>query len=162
MSLFFPSQLTLPAPQKPAATITLTLEKALTDGFIQALQTELGNSVTITAVENFNGISLPAVFVKATRQRESIVNSAIYQFQIDVALLVQADDATSQDLEAYWAEILCVTHNIQNLMPRLNAIRPQTFKVFGILRDGSVSMQTNERHFERSVSLTVHAASIGN
>ena len=37
MSLFFPPILSLPAPQKPPATITQTLEKALTDAFIQAL-----------------------------------------------------------------------------------------------------------------------------
>ena len=43
MSLFFPPILSLPAPQKPPATITQTLEKALTDAFIQALQHELGN-----------------------------------------------------------------------------------------------------------------------
>ena len=69
MSLFFPPILSLPAPQKPPANITQTLEKALTDAFIQALQHELGNSVSITAAENFSAMTLPAVFVKATRQR---------------------------------------------------------------------------------------------
>ena len=157
MSLFFPPTLSLPAPQKPPATTIQTLEKALTDAFIQALQHELGNSVSITAAENFSAMTLPAVFVKATRQRESIVNSAIFQFEVAVALLVQADDSTAQDLESYFAQVLCVTHNIDLLVPRLNAIRPQRCIVFGILRDGGVSQATSERHFERSVSLTVHA-----
>lgn len=157
MSLFFPPSLMPPAPQKPPANVVQTLEKALTDAFIQALQHELGNSVSITAAENFSAMTLPAVFVKATRQRESITNSAIFQFEVAVALLVQADDSTAQDLESYFAQVLCVTHNIDLLVPRLNAIRPQRCIVFGILRDGGVSQSTNERYFERSVSLTVHA-----
>jgi hypothetical protein len=161
MSLFFPPILSLPAPQKPPANITQTLEKALTDAFIQALQHELGNSVAITAAENFSAMTLPAVFVKATRQRESITNSAIFQFEVAVALLVQADDSTAQDLESYFAQVLCVTHNIETLIPRINAIRPQRCFVFGILRDGGVSQSTSERHFERSVSLTVHAGLMG-
>jgi len=157
MSLFFPPLLMPPAPQKPPATTSQTLEKALTDAFIQALQHELGNSVAITAAENFSAMKLPAVFVKATRQRESITNSAIFQFEVAVALLVQADDSTAQDLESYFAQVLCVTHNIETLVSTINAIRPQRCIVFGILRDGGVSQTTNERHFERSVSLTVHA-----
>lgn len=144
--------------KKPAATITLTLEKALTDAFIQALQAEMKTALTVTAAENFDAMTLPACFVKCTRQQESIINSAIFQFAVDLTLMVQADDANAQTLESLWAEVLCVAYDIFNLRDKLNSIRPQYCYVFGILRDGPVTLQTNERHFVRSASLKVHAA----
>jgi hypothetical protein len=49
MSLFFPAPQTPLEPRKPPATTTLTLEKALTDAFIQALQAELGTALAVTA-----------------------------------------------------------------------------------------------------------------
>jgi hypothetical protein len=155
MSLFFPTE---PEPPKPAATITLTLEKALTDAFIQALQAEMGTALTVTAAENFDKMALPACFVKATRQQESIINSAIFQFGVDIVLAVQADDASAQDLESLWAEVLCVAYDVGGIVGKLNSIRPQYCYVYGVIRDGSVSLQTTERHFLRSVTLKVHAA----
>jgi len=155
MSLFFPTQ---PEPPKPAATITLTLEKALTDAFIQALQAEMGSALTVTAAENFDKMALPACFVKATRQQESIINSAIFQFGVDIVLAVQADDANAQDLESLWAEVLCVAYDVNGIVDKLNSIRPQYCYVYGVIRDGAVSLQTTERHFLRSVTLKVHAA----
>ncbi len=147
--------------KKPAARITLTLEKALTDAVILVLQQELDSSLVVTASENFESVQLPAVFVKATRIRESIVNSAIYEFQVSITLLVQADDATPQDLESYWAQVLCVSHDVFGLRALLNGIRPQYMSVFGILRDGPVDMATNERHFSRTVTITMHAGLLG-
>jgi hypothetical protein len=145
---------------RPAATYTLTLEKALTDAFILALQQEMGNALIVTASENFNQISLPACFVKCTRNQESIVNSAIFQFSVDIILLAQADDTDAQAVDNLWANVLCISHDIFGLVNKLNAIRPQFAYVYGILRDGQVSFSTNERHFERSVTITVHAALI--
>lgn len=155
MSLFFPTE---PDPPKPAATITLTLEKALTDAFIQALQAEMGSVLTVTAAENFDKMTLPACFVKATRQQESIVNSAIFQFGVDIVLAVQADDANAQTLESLWSEVLCAAYDVTGIVGKLNSIRPQYCYVYGVLRDGAVSLQTTERHFLRSVSLRVHSA----
>jgi hypothetical protein len=155
MSLFFPTE---PEPPKPAATITLTLEKALTDAFIQALQVEMGTALTVTAAENFDKMTLPACFVKATRQQESIINSAIFQFCVDIVLAVQADDANAQDLESLWAEVLCVAYDVYGIVGKLNSIRPQFCYVYGVIRDGAVSLQSTERHFLRSVTLKVHAA----
>lgn len=143
---------------KSPATITLTLEKALTDTFILALQQELQGAVVVTAVENFNNIKLPACFVKCTRQTESIINSGIFQFNVDIALLVQSDDMDAQRIENLWSNILNVCYDIENLKNNLNSIRPQYAYVFGVLRNGSVSLSTSERHFERSVSILVHAA----
>jgi hypothetical protein len=158
MSLFFPAPQTPPEPTKPPATTTLTLEKALTDAFIQALQAELGTALTVTAAENFDAIQLPACFVKASRQQESIINSAIFQFSVDIALAVQADDSDPQTLESLWAEVLCVAYDVGNIVDKLNSIRPQFCYVYGVIRDAGVSLQTTERHFLRSVSLKVHAA----
>lgn len=155
MSMFFPTQ---PEAPKPAATITLTLEKALTDAFIQAVQAEMGSALIVTAAENFDNMTLPACFVKCTRQQESIINSAIFQFSVDIALAVQADDANAQTLESLWAEVLCVAHDVNGIVGKLNSIRPQYCYIYGILRDGPVSLQTTERHFLRSASLTVHAS----
>ena len=155
MSLFFPTE---PEAPKPSATITLTLEKALTDAFIQALQAEMGTALTVTAAENFDKMTLPACFVKATRQQESIINSAIFQFGVDIALAVQADDANAQTLESLWAEVLCVAYDVTGIVDKLNSIRPQYCYVYGVIRDGAVSLQTTERHFLRSVTLKVHAA----
>ena len=155
MSLFFPTE---PEPPKPVATITLTLEKALTDAFIQAIQAEMGSALVVTAAENFDKITLPACFVKCTRQQESIINSAIFQFGVDIVLAVQADDANAQGLESLWAEVLCVAYDVNGIVGRLNSIRPQYCYVYGLLRDRAVSLQTTERHFLRSVSLRVHAA----
>lgn len=140
------------------ATITLTLEKALTDAFIQALQAEMGSALVVTAAENFDQIALPACFVKSNRRQESIVNSAIFQFSVDIALAVQADDSNAQDLESLWAEVLCVAYDVTGIVGKLNSIRPQYCYVYGALRDGAVSLQTTDRHFVRSVTLTVHAA----
>jgi hypothetical protein len=158
MSLFFPAPQTPPEPSKPPATTTLTLEKALTDAFIQALQAELGTALTVTAAENFDAIQLPACFVKANRQQESIINSAIFQFSVDITLAVQADDSDPQALESLWAEVLCVAYDVTGIVGKLNSIRPQYCYIYGIIRDGGVSLQTTERHFLRSVSLKVHAA----
>ena len=155
MSLFFPSE---PEPLKPPATITLTLEKALTDAFIQAVQAEMGSALVVTAAENFDTMTLPACFVKCTRQQESIINSAIFQFGVDISLAVQADDANAQTLESLWAEVLCVAYDVTGIVDKLNSIRPQYCYVYGILRDGPVSLQATERHFLRSASLRVHAA----
>ena len=155
MSLFFPSE---PEPLKPPATITLTLEKALTDAFVQAVQAEMGSALTVTAAENFDNMTLPACFVKCTRQQESIINSAIFQFGVDIALAVQADDSNAQTLESLWAEVLCVAYDVTGIVDKLNSIRPQYCYVYGILRDGPVSLQATERHFLRSASLRVHAA----
>ena len=157
MSLFFPTPQQQPEPTKPPATTTLTLEKALTDAFIQALQAEFGTALIVTAAENFDAIQLPACFVKATRQQESLVNSAIFQFGVDITLAVQADDSDPQALESLWAEVLCVAYDIFNLRDNLNSIRPQYCYVYGVVRDGGVSLQTTERHFLRSVALTVHS-----
>ena len=145
---------------RSAATYTLTLEKALTDAFILALQQEMGNALIVTASENFNQISLPACFVKCTRNQESIVNSAIFQFSVDIILLAQADDTDAQAVDNLWANILCISHDIFGLKNKLNAVRPQFAFIYGILRDGPVSFATNERHFERSVRITVHSALI--
>jgi hypothetical protein len=147
---------------QPAATYTLTLEKALTDSFVLALQQEMRNALVVTASENFNQISLPACFVKCTRNQESIVNSAIFQFSVDIILLAQADDTDAQAVENLWSNILCISHDVFGLTDKLNAIRPQFAFVYGILRDGPVSFATNERHFERSVRITVHASLIAN
>lgn len=155
MSMFFPTQ---PESPKPAATISLTLEKALTDAFIQAVQAEMGSALVVTAAENFDNMTLPACFVKCARQQESIINSAIFQFSVDIALAVQADDANAQTLESLWAEVLCVAYDVNGIVGKLNSIRPQYCYIYGILRDGPVSLQTTERHFLRSASLTVHAS----
>ncbi len=155
MSLFFPTE---PEPPKPVANITLTLEKALTDAFIQAIQAEMGSALVVTAAENFDKMALPACFVKATRQQESIINSAIFQFGVDIVLAVQADDANAQDLESLWSEVLCVAYDVAGIVDKLNSIRPQYCYVYGVIRDGAVSLQTTERHFLRSVTLKVHAA----
>jgi hypothetical protein len=143
---------------KPPATITLTLEKALTDAFIQALQAEMQSALVVTAAENFEAIELPACFVKATRQQESLVNSAIFQFGVDITLAVQADDSDPQTLESLWAEVLCIAYDITGLVQNLNAIRPQYCYIYGIVRDGGVALSTTERHFLRSATLKVHAA----
>lgn len=143
---------------KPPATTTLTLEKALTDAFIQALQAEMGSALTVTAGENFNTMTLPACFVKCTREQESLINSAIFQFSVDIVLAVQADDSDPQVLESLWAELLCVSHDIFGLRDKLNSIRPQYCYIYGIVRDGPVALETTERHFVRSVSVKVHSA----
>jgi hypothetical protein len=158
MSLFFFPQLALPQPKKPVASVTLTLEKALTDTIIQALQAEMTSALVVTAAENFETMTLPACFVKATRQAESITNSAIFQFNVDVVLAVQADDSDAQTLETLWSEVLCVTHDIFGLRDKLNSIRPQYCYVYGILRNGPVALSTTDRHFLRSVSITVHTS----
>jgi hypothetical protein len=158
MSLFFPTPQQQPEPTKPPATTTLTLEKALTDAFIQALQAEFGTALTVTAAENFDAIQLPACFVRATRQQESLVNSAIFQFSVDISLVVQADESDPQALESLWAEVLCVAYDIFNLRDRLNSIRPQYCYIYGVIRDGAVDYSTTERHFERLCTLTCHAA----
>jgi len=156
MSLFFnddPEPVTAQAPN-----MTLTLERALGNAFVNALQAEMGSALVVTHAENFDKLALPACFVRVTREEESLINSAIFRCTVDVSLLVQADDATSDIQESLWSEILCVTHDIFGLRDKLNAIRPQYVYVCGILRDGAVTQATNERHFERSVSITVHAA----
>ena len=158
MSLFFPTPAEEAEPTKSPATTTLTLEKALTDAFIQALQSEMESSLVVTAAENFEKVILPACFVKATRQSESIINSGIFNFSVDISLLVQADDSDPQTHESLWAEVLCVAYDIFNLISRLNSIRPQYAYIYGIVRDGGVTMATTDRHFERSVTLTVHSA----
>lgn len=140
------------------STIILTLEKALTDAFIQAIQAEMGSALVVTAAENFDQIALPACFIKATRQQESITNSAIFRFGVDIVLAVQADDSNAQTLESLWAEMLCVAYDVTGIVGKLNSIRPQYCYVYGVLRDGAVSLQTTDRHFVRSVTLTVHAA----
>jgi hypothetical protein len=151
---------TTPQPQSAPASTTLTLEKAITDAFIRALQVEFGSNLTVTSAENFAAMTLPACFVKATRQAESIINSAIFQFNVDVVLAVQADDADAQDLEILWSEVLDVTHDVFELVAKLNSISPQNCYVYGILRDGPVAASTTDRHFLRSVSVTVHTALI--
>jgi hypothetical protein len=143
---------------KPPATTTLTLEKALTDAFIQALQAEMGSALTVTAGENFNTMTLPACFVKCTREQESLINSAIFQFNVDIVLAVQADDSDPQVLESLWSELLCVSHDIFGLRDKLNSIRPQYCYIYGIVRDGPVALETTDRHFVRSVSIKVHSA----
>jgi hypothetical protein len=161
MSLFFPPATIPTATIKPPATVTLTLEKALADAFILAIQGEMGSALTVTNAQNFDGFALPACFVKATRQTESITNSGIFQFSLDVVLAVQADDSDPQALESLWSEVLCVTHDIFGLREKLNSIRPQYCYVYGLLRNGAVAQESNDRHFLRSVSLTVHAALVG-
>jgi hypothetical protein len=152
---------TTPEPQSAPASTTLTLEKALTDAFIRALQVEFSTTLTVTAAENFAAMTLPACFVKATRQSESIIGSAIFQFTVDVVLAVQADDADAQILENRWADILDITHDVFGLVAKLNALNPRFCYVYGILRDGPVAASTTERHFLRSVSVTVHTALLG-
>jgi len=156
MSLFFNSDPEPVTAQTP--NMTLTLERALGNAFVNALQAEMGSALVVTHAENFDKINLPACFVRVTREEESIVNSAIFRCTVDVSLLVQADDANSDIQESLWSEILCVTHDIFGLRDKLNAVRPQYAYICGILRDGAVTQATNERHFERSVSITVHAA----
>ena len=158
MSLFFPTDAQVAETTKPPATTTLTLERALTNQFVSALQTELGSALTVTDAENFERMTLPACFVRCTRQRESIINSGIFEFSVDISLLVQADDSDPQAHESLWAEVLCIAYDIFGLVIKLNAIRPQYSYVYGIVRDAGVTMATTDRHFERSVSLTVHAA----
>ena len=135
----------------------MTLDKVLTDAFIQALQNELGSALQVTAAENFEDIKLPAVFVRANREQESIINSGIYQFSVAVTLLVQADDMSEDDLDALWGEVLCVTHDITGLKNKINSIPPRAVHVFGILRNGAVDNTKTERTAERSVSILVHA-----
>jgi hypothetical protein len=77
---------------------------------------------------------------------------------VDIALAVQADDSDPQTLESLWAEVLCVAYDVDNIVDKLNSIRPQFCYVYGIIRDAGVSLQTTERHFLRSVSLKVHSA----
>ena len=134
----------------------MTLDKAVTDVFTQALQAELRDALIVTSAENFDDVQLPAVFVRGTREAESIINSGIYRFRVEVTLLVQADDMGADDLDALWADVLCVTHNITGLRDSINAMEPRLIHVFGILRDGPVSNAKTERHMERSVSILVH------
>lgn len=150
-----------PEPQSTPASTTFTLEKALEDAFIRALQVEFGNSLTVTAAENFGAMTLPSCFVKAVRQEESIINSAIFRFSVEVVLAVQADDSNAQDMEILWSRVLNVTHDVFELVTKLNSISPQNCYVYGVLRDGPVAASTTERHFLRSVSVTAHAALLG-
>ena len=107
------------------STYTLTLEKALTDTFVLALQQEMQSALVVTAAENFGTMTLPACFVKCTRQRESMIDSAIFQFSVDIALIVQADDMDQMAMENLWSQVLCVSHDITGLKAKLNAVRPQ-------------------------------------
>lgn len=156
MTLFFPNS--SDGPFNLPATTTLTLEKALTDAFVTTLQGELGNAIIVTAAENFAGFTLPACFVRATREQESIINSAVFQFAVDITLAVQADDSTPQDLEDLWAAVLDVAYDVTGIVGRLNSIDPKRCNVFGVLRDGGVTLQVTDRHFVRGVKLRVHAA----
>jgi hypothetical protein len=156
MSLFFPT--TPPAPIKPPATTTVTLDKALTDAFIIALQGQLPAGLQLAAAENFDGVQLPAVFVRAVRKAESIINSAIFQFTVEVTLAVQSDDSTPQVLEDLWGNVLDVAYDVTGIVAALNSVDPKLCHVYGVLREGGVSHQTSDRHFLRTVSLTVHAA----
>lgn len=156
-NLFFPKK---KAAKKPAPTYTLTLERALTQTFCNALQSEMGTALTVTAAENFDDIALPACFVRATRQQESIVNSAIYQFSVDVSLAVQADDSDAQAMENLWSEVLCITHR-NDIVALLNSMNPQVSYIYGILRNSPVAYSTTDRHFLRTSTLLVHAALIG-
>lgn len=139
-----------------SSNYTLTLEKALTDAFVLALQQSLQGALIVTAVENFESIQLPACFVKCTRKKESIINSAIYEFDVQISLVVQADDSDAMTIENLWASVLNVAFDIENLKTNLNAITPLYAFIFGILRDAPVTLQTSERHFIRQVSLTTH------
>jgi hypothetical protein len=137
---------------------TLTLEKALTDAFILAVQQQIQSALVVTDVESFGIVKLPACFIKCTRQQESIINSAIFQFLVDISLVVQGDDTDALAYENLWANVLAVAYDINGLKASLNSIRPRYAFVFGILRNAGVTMTANDRHRERSVSLTVHAA----
>ena len=137
---------------------TLTLEKALTDALILAIQQQIQSGLVVTAAENFGVAKLPACFVKCSRQQESIINSAIFQFGVDLSLVVQADDMDAIAYENLWANVLAVAYDINGLKASLNSIRPQYAFVFGILRNGGVTISASERHWERSISLTIHAA----
>ena len=155
--LFFPKK---KESKKPAPTYTLTLERALTQTFCNALQTEMGTALTVTAAENFDDIALPACFVRANRRQESIVNSAIYLFTVDITLAVQADDSDAQALENLWSQILCITAR-NDIVPLLNSMQPQISYIYGVLRDQPVAYSTTDRHFLRTSPLSVHAALIG-
>ena len=140
------------------ATYTLTLEKALTDAFVLVLQQEMQGALNVTAVENFENMTLPACFVKCSRRRESIINSAIFEFGVELALVVQADDFDLIGMENLWANLLCVAYDIENLKTKLNSISPLYAFIFGILRDSGVQLNRSDRHFVRTASITTHCA----
>jgi hypothetical protein len=73
MSLFFPEPQQPIQPIKPPATTTLTLEKALTDAFIQALQAELGTALTVTLPR----ISMPSRFRPASSRQHANKNQSL-------------------------------------------------------------------------------------
>jgi hypothetical protein len=138
------------------AVYTLTLEKALTDAFVLVLQQEMQGALTVTASENSENMKLPACFVLCTRRRESIINSAIFEFGVDLSLIVQADDYDAIGMENLWANLLCVAYDIEGLKQKLNSISPLYAYIFGILRDSGVSISRSDRHFVRTATLTIH------
>ena len=142
------------------ATYTLTLEKALTDAFVLVLQQEMQGALNVTAAENFENMTLPACFVKCSRRRESIINSAIFEFGVELALVVQADDFDQAGMENLWANLLSVAYDIENLKGKLNSVSPLYAFVFGILRDSGVSISRSDRHFVRTATLTTHCGLI--
>jgi len=84
-------------------------------------------ALVVTAAENFGTMTLPACFVKCTRQRESIIDSAIFQFSVDIALIVQADDMDQMAMENLWSQVLCISHDITGLKTKLTLLFSASF-----------------------------------
>lgn len=138
------------------------VEKAVVDMLAFNLRAYDLSEVAVTRADVGTDLELPAVVVRAVRQRESIPAGDVYEMQVTVSAMTLMDKLNDSDpspeeyTDRLWSALVAVLEDPQMLTvlsDSRNAVRWH-----GLVRQGAVTVARDDRHTNRNISFTVHVS----
>lgn len=120
------------------------------------------NAVTVARSDSGDDLELPAVVVRASRQRESIPTGDVYEVKVNIDVMSLMDkledvDPTPQEFtDRLWSAVSIIIED-PGFFTILSASR-SSVRWHGLVRSGSMESSRTERHATRTMSFDVHVS----
>jgi len=120
------------------------------------------DEVTIARSDSGDDLELPAVVVRASRQRESIPAGDVYEMNVSIDVMSLMDkledaDPTPQEFtDRLWSAVIILIED-PGFLTILSSSR-SSVRWHGVVRSGSMESSRTERHATRTISFSVHVS----
>jgi hypothetical protein len=120
------------------------------------------DGVTVARSDSGDDLELPAVVVRASRQRESIPAGDVYEMNVSIDVMSLMDkledaDPTPQEFtDRLWSAVSIIVED-PSFLTILSASR-SSVRWHGVVRSGAMEHSRTERHATRTLSFLVHVS----
>jgi len=138
------------------------VERAVVDMLSFNLRAYDLSEVAVTRADVGTDLELPAVVVRAVRQRESIPAGDVYEMQVSVSAMTLMDKLNDSDptpeeyTDRLWSALVAVLEDPQ-MLAVLSDSR-NSVRWHGLVRGKAVTVAREDRHTARTIVFTVHVS----